>query len=177
MSTKKRLVLGSIAIFILGSAFHFLFDLLGRFILAAPFFAVNESIWEHMKLLSSAALVWLAADYFLADKAARPCFFAVRAVSLPMAILIIPVVYYFLRGAFGIENFFVDITLFLIASVVYQHVAMRLEGNTAYSKYNAAGIAVLCAVFLLFAVFTFLPPHAPLFQDVPTGGYGIISAR
>jgi hypothetical protein len=174
MVRKKRLIIGSIAIFLLGSAFHFLFDMLGRSVIAAPFFAVNESIWEHMKLLSTAALVWLTADYFLADKAVRPSFFAARAISLPASLLVIPVVYYFLKGAFGIENTVVDIALFLVASALYQYIAMRMENCcAALSKHNIEGLIVLCAIFLLFAVFTFLPPHVPLFVDGPTGGYGI----
>ena len=36
---------------ILGTFLHFLFELSGRSVIAAIFSAVNESIWEHMKLI------------------------------------------------------------------------------------------------------------------------------
>jgi hypothetical protein len=174
MISKKRLILGTLAIFLLGSGFHFLYELLGRSVLAAPFFAVNESIWEHLKLLSTAALLWVAADYFLADKCLRPCFFAVRAIALPIALISIPLLYYFIKGALGLDSFYIDIGLFLIASALYQYLAMRLEGQCArYSRYNGLGIAVLGLIFLLFVLFTFLPPHVPLFLDPPTGDFGI----
>ena len=174
MFSKKRFILGALCIFLLGSAFHYLYDLLGGSILAAPFFAVNESIWEHMKLLSTAAFVWMAADFFLSEKYLRPRFCAARAVALPAALLSIPLLYYFIKGAFGIENVVVDISLFLVASILYQYIALRLEGRSAwFLKHNKASILTLCFIFLLFAIFTFLPPHLPLFADPPTGTYGL----
>jgi hypothetical protein len=172
--SKKRFILGSLAIFLIGSAFHFLFEALGGSVFAAPFFAVNESVWEHMKLLSTAGIVWMAADYFLAEKSLRPRFFAARAVALPIALLLIPALFYLLKDGFGIESLPVDIGNFLIACIVYETIAMRMEiRHPAIAKWNIAGIALIAGIFALFAVFTFLPPHAPIFQDPPTGGYGI----
>jgi hypothetical protein len=174
MFSKKRFFLGSLAIFLLGSAFHFLFDACGGSVLAAPFFAVNESVWEHMKLLSTAALLWMIADYPFAQKSARENFFAARAIALPIGLLSIPMLFYFVEGSFGVENLFADIGMFLLASALYQFLAMRLEGSLApRAGWNAAGIAVLAGIFALFAVFTFLPLHIPLFLDTPTGSYGI----
>jgi hypothetical protein len=174
MVSKMRFAIGTLAVFLLGSAFHFLFEALGRSVLAAPFFAVNESVWEHMKLLSTAALVWMIADYFMSEKALLLRFFAARAAALPAALLFIPFVFYFLKEGFGVENLIVDIGNFLAASALYQWIALRLEANhPALEKWNIAGAAVLTGIFLLFAIFTFLPPHLPLFQDPVTGGYGI----
>lgn len=173
MLSKKRLYFGILAVFLLGSGFHFTYELLGKSVLAAPFFAVNESIWEHMKLLSTSALVWMIVDYNLADSMLRTRFFAARALALPPSLLLMPMIFYFLKYGFGIENLFVDILNFLIVSAAYQILAMRFETRPAFARLNGAGIAVLALVFLLFAVFTFLPPHLPLFQDVPTGKYGV----
>jgi hypothetical protein len=175
MLSKKRLILAAAGIFLLGCTFHYLYDLLGHSVLAAPFFAVNESIWEHMKLLSTAVLIWMAVDYFLSDKSMRPCFFAVRAVALPIALVFIPLVFYFLKGAFDLESVFVDIALFFAACILYQSIAMHLEVKCAVLlKHPWAGILALSIVFLIFVVFTFIPPHLPLFKDMPTGLYGII---
>ena len=52
---KKSLNLWQLAGFIFtgvaGVLLHFLFEWTGKSIFVAPFAAVNESIWEHMKLL------------------------------------------------------------------------------------------------------------------------------
>jgi hypothetical protein len=174
MLSAKRFFLGTAIVFLLGSAFHFLFEALGRSAYAAPFFAVNESVWEHMKLLSTAALVWMTADYFLAAKGLRPRFFAARAAALPMALLSIPMLFFFLKGALGVENLFTDIGIFLVASALYQYLAMRLEMKcVSCGKRILEGAVILAGIFLLFAVLTFLPPHLPLFMDPTTGLYGI----
>jgi hypothetical protein len=174
MTSMRRFIIATLAVFLLGSAFHFLFDALGRSVLAAPFFAVNESVWEHMKLLSTAAILWMAADFFLAEKCLRPSFFAARAAALPVALLLIPALFYLLRDGFGVESLPVDIGNFFFACIAYEAITMRMEArHTAIAKWNAAGIAVIAGIFALFIVFTFLPPHLPLFLDTPTGGYGI----
>lgn len=174
MLSVKRFILGAVAVFLLGSAFHFLFGLLGHSVFAAPFFAVNESVWEHMKLLSTAALAWMAADYFLTEKGLRTRFLSARAIALPIAFLLIPVMFYFLLGAFGLESLFTDIGIFLMACALYQYMAMRLEIQCAScGKWNKEGAVMLAGILLLFAVFTFLPPRLPLFMDPRTGMYGI----
>ena len=41
-----------------GTLLHFLYDLTGESVLAAPFSGVNESTWEHMKLLYFPLLIF-----------------------------------------------------------------------------------------------------------------------
>lgn len=169
----KRFLIGTGAIFLLGSGIHFLYDALGQSVLVAPISPVNESVWEHLKLLSTAAALWMIADWFLADKSARPGFFAARAIALPLGLVFIPAVYYLLKGGFGAEGLAIDILNFFAATALYQYVALRLEKKPALAKWDAAGLAVIAAIILLFAVLTFLPPHLPIFQDPETGGFGI----
>ena len=49
-SILKWEILGIIFIFSLGSFFHFLFELSGELYLIGAISAVNESVWEHLKL-------------------------------------------------------------------------------------------------------------------------------
>ena len=46
-----------------GTLLHFLFDWTGGNVLAAVFSAVNESIWEHMKLLFCPMLLFALVEY------------------------------------------------------------------------------------------------------------------
>lgn len=170
----KRFLIGTAAVFLLGSGVHFLYDALGRSVLAAPISPVNESVWEHLKLLTTAAALWMIADWFLADKALRPRFFAARALALPLGLLFIPAVYYLLKEGFGVESLAVDILNFFAATALYQYLALRFEKNATLDKWDVPGLAVISAIVVLFAVLTFLPPHVPIFQDPETGGYGIL---
>lgn len=176
MPEKKRLFAGAAAVVLLGCSFHFLYDLFEQSPVAAVFFAVNESVWEHMKLLNTAALAWMAADWSFADRQARLRYFIARAAALPAAILTIPLLFYFFQGAFGIENLALDMVIFLFSVLFYHWFALQLEKKCLASARNQMiGIAVLAGIFLLFAVFSFLPPHLSIFLDSQTGTYGTVN--
>jgi hypothetical protein len=67
MSLKKTRIISTIGIFLLCFLFHFLYHLLPNSI-SAIFFPVNESIWEHMKLLFSAVVFYGIIDYIILQK-------------------------------------------------------------------------------------------------------------
>ncbi len=165
--------MGFIAIFLLGSAFHFLYDLLGKSPIAAMFFATNESVWEHMKLLNTAALLWMAIDWRISGIEGRTRFFQARALSLPLSLLIIPAAFYLFKEAFQLENVILSIAILAASSFLYQWLAQRLERSLLASRARRVlAILALTAIFLLFAAFTFYPPHLSLFLDTSTGKYG-----
>jgi hypothetical protein len=67
-----RWELGGIAfIVVVGSALHFVFEWSGRAIPVAPIAAVNESVWEHLKLGFWPALVYAALEYSRFGKSAN----------------------------------------------------------------------------------------------------------
>ena len=53
-------LLGFAVTSLLGTVLHFLYDLLGGALWIAPFSGVNESTWEHMKLLFWPMLLFAA---------------------------------------------------------------------------------------------------------------------
>lgn len=165
MSFVNRLSLGTIAVFLMGTAFHFMVGWLGSSAPAALFFPANESVAEHLKMLSTAAVLWMAADFFIAGRATRRRFFPARALSLPAVLILILVVHYFLKGAFGFEHVLADIATFFAACLLYQYWAMKLEQNEAFPMPPAAvGVAILVAIVALFAVFTAYPPGVPMYR-------------
>ena len=62
MTLKRSRIISTIGIFLLCFLFHFLYEWLPSSI-TAIFFPVNESIWEHMKLLFSAVVFYGIIDY------------------------------------------------------------------------------------------------------------------
>jgi hypothetical protein len=67
MLTNKKVLIYEIAgtafIIFLGSAFHFTYEFSGRFAIVGAFSAVNESVWEHLKLAFWPSLIWLLIEY------------------------------------------------------------------------------------------------------------------
>ena len=74
---KKHIPLWQIGGFLftgaLGTFLHFLFDLTGENAVSALFSAVNESIWEHLKLIYYPMLLFALWEYFVWGKE-RPDF-------------------------------------------------------------------------------------------------------
>ena len=65
---KKSIVLWQLAGFAVtsfaGTILHFLYDWTGESLLVAPFSGINESTWEHMKLLFWPMFVYAIAQSF-----------------------------------------------------------------------------------------------------------------
>lgn len=156
---------------ILGTLLHFLFDWSGQRAIAALFSAVNESIWEHMKLLYYPMFLFSIVEYRAWGKQI-PQFWCVKLWGLSLGLTLIPVLYYTYTGMLGICADWFNVTIFfLTAGAVY-----RLE--TTFFQRNLpcptgwAGFAAMMLIGILFVLLTFYPPHIPLFQDPVTGSYG-----
>ena len=172
MAGEKHSFWGWFLVSLLGTALHFLYEWSGECLWAAPLSGVNESVWEHMKLLALPVLVWSAAQ---GRQRISSNFWAVRAVSLLAGLGSIPVVYYTYTGALGFRLAAVDIALFYVAAALVFFLDHRLgeEGRFSAPWQQKLGRLALIILGLLFFLFTFHPPRFPLWQDPLTGGYGV----
>ena len=64
MSLKKIKIIGVFAVFLLSFPLHFLYDVFPNF-LTSIFAPVNESIWEHMKIIFTAYLLYGGVEYLI----------------------------------------------------------------------------------------------------------------
>jgi uncharacterized membrane protein YhdT len=174
---RNSMYWGFLFIILVGSMFHFVFELLGRNVVIGIFAPVNESVWEHLKMTFLPTIAWFTISYFAIKShgsISATRWLLTCSTSLLISVLFIIVFYYTYTGAFGIHSILLDV------SSMFLSVASGLTMSWhvyQYSKMNAASrvFAFLVPILLLaaFAVFTFLPPHIPLFKDSPTGSYGI----
>ena len=67
MNLKKIKILAVIGIFILSFLSHFAYEIFPNIIFSF-IFPVNESIWEHMKILFTSTLLYGIIDYLLLKK-------------------------------------------------------------------------------------------------------------
>ena len=157
-----------------GTILHFLYDWAGQNILASPFSGINESTWEHMKLLFFPALLFTMIQIAAARErdGAIP---AVRAVSITAGLLLIPVLYYTYTGILGRHVLWADIAIFYLAAALTFRLDSRLRRRRRLWEpwQQAAGLLWLWGLAFLFVWWTFRPPHIGLFLDPATGGYGI----
>ena len=157
---------------VFGVLLHFLFDLSGGSLWAAPFSAVNESIWEHLKLLFFPMLVFAVLEYRRIGKD-YDSFWCVKLRGILLGLVLIPVLYYTVQGIFGASPDWLNITIFFVtAAVVYLAETRWLKNNSLGCKSPQRAVFILCLIAVLFGVLTFFPLKLPLFQDPVTKTYG-----
>ena len=165
-------LVGTVFIVLIGSLLHFTFELSGNNPVIGAFSAVNESVWEHLKLSYWPALIYAIIEYRYLKKTTRS-FFLAKAVGIYLLPLIIVSFFYFYR-TFTEENLFLDISIFVVAVAIGQLASYKLlnrkETPEIYDKISVIAIILLA---ILFVLFTFYPPQIPIFQDPSSGNYGI----
>ena len=157
---------------VVGTLLHFLFDWTGQNIFVALFSAVNESIWEHLKLLFYPMAAAAVIQYFIWGRD-TDSFWCVKLIGILAGLLLIPLVYYTYTGILGVKADWFNITIFFLAAAFVYWLEAKLFLCQFSCPINSK-IALVLIVFLaiLFTVLTFAPPHIPFFQDPLTGTYG-----
>lgn len=156
-----------------GTALHFFFDWTGGALWAGAVSAVNESVWEHMKLLFLPVFLFTLAQTVAAGTGI-PGLTAVRAVSALAGTAFIPVAYYTYTGAVGRRFLWADVGIFLAAAAAtfaLDRLLLRRGAVTAPWQ-QLLGLAALWGLAFLFVWCTYRPPALPLWQDPLTGSYG-----
>lgn len=159
---------------VVGTLLHFLFDWSGGSAFVGLFSAVNESIWEHMKLIVFPMLLFACTAWFVIGKQ-YPSFWCVSAIGVVTAAALIPTLYYLYSGALGVSSDYVNITIFYVAAAFAYWLQARLFLCGLCGCRPFVAVAVLVGLAVAFWVLTFYPVCIPLFEDPLTGMYGIHS--
>ena len=151
-----------------GCLLHFTYEWSGGW--AWPFSAVNESTWEHMKLLFFPMFLYTAAQVWALGKT-YPNLLAVRAVSTLAGLALIPTLFYTYTGVWGQMQDWANIAVFFAAALAAFLLDWRLlrRGALAEKWQQVAGLAVLWALAFCFVWCTTHPPALALWRD-PTKG-------
>ena len=172
---KKDLFLwtfgGFVFTFLGGTLLHFIYDWTNKSILAAPISAVNESTWEHMKLLFFPMFIFaLIQSWFFKD---FNNFWCIKLIGILTGLILIPVLFYTINGIFGKTPDFINISIFFIAAAIVFIIETYLFKNYYCCKSPYIAFLIIFFIGILFIIFTFSAPRIPLFQDPISNSYGI----
>ena len=157
---------------LLGTVLHFLYEWLGDAVWVAPISGVNESTWEHMKLLFWPMFIFAIVESFFFKE--REAFWCIKLRGILLGLTTIPVLFYTYNGVIGKSPDWVNITIFFIsAALAYLYETKLFNSDTAKCKYPRLAVSTLCVIALLFVIFTFRTPEIGIFKDPLTGSYGI----
>lgn len=172
---QKWVLKGIPVLFLIGSFMHFLYDLSGENVIAGMVAAVNESVWEHTKMVLLPVIFWWTVYYLIKGKENnidKNKWFTGSLAALLTALATIPLIYYFYTGAFGVEILAVDIIILFISVLFGQ-----ISGLHFYKYCKGINSFIVIFIFIviiaIYIIFTFYPPHLPVFIDGIIGKYGM----
>lgn len=162
---KSRCVSGFFFVSVIGTLLHFAIGFFGYSPVLAVIAPVNESVWEHLKLLYFPELLWCFLNISLQKK--YPCHLFSQAMGILTGILFTLVVFYTYSGILGEISTIFDILLYYAAVGVMQCTVFAVcKKGYCERQQQITGALVLILLCGLFALFTFFPPSLALFTSV-----------
>ena len=156
----------------LGTLLHFLYEWLDKAVWIAPFSGVNESTWEHMKLLFWPIFIFaIVQSLFFRD---REDFWCVKLRGILLGLIMIPVLFYTYNGVIGRSPDWINIAIFFIsaaAAYIYETILFNKEKTSC--KHPMLSFIILCVIATSFIIFTFRTPEISIFKDPLNSTYGI----
>ena len=159
---------------LVGPALHFTYRWSGENRIVAAFSAVNESTWEHMKLLFVPVFLFTLAEMVVLTGRYRNLL-AAKLAGILAGLGAIPVLFYTYTGIVGRGSTAADIAIFYVSAALVYWVSYRLleSGRLSGGALQIGSLLVLWGIAFLMVYFTYAPPHIALFRDPVTGLWGI----
>ncbi len=174
MNLKKIKIISFFGVLALTFLFHFLYEWLPNPVFAV-LFPVNESIWEHMKLLYSGFFFWSIIEYLLI----RKYNIKINNYILNTFIVMVTSIIVYLIGYLPLynwlgENMIVSIGWLIIVIILYEIFSFYLlKKEKQDSPLNKASIVLIILGYVVFASLTFNPIKNYIFYDTHHNKYGI----
>ena len=157
-------IISTIFVMVLGTLLHFTYKLSNNNMLVGIFSPINESIWEHLKLMFFPMLITIIIGYLYKGKDIDN-YLSSKVIGTVVMISFTIVFYYTYSGILGTNYTGVDVSIFFIAVALGQYVSYKLM-KTKFHGNNIIATIILLVLLLCFVVFTFFPPNIALFKDL-----------
>ena len=153
-----------VAIVIAGTLLHFVYGWSGQNALAGLVSPVNESVWEHTKLLVFPVVAVGTVEAVLLHDLRRVAW--ATLVEAILGALAIVAIFYSYTGALGTGPIlWVDITSFVLVVAGGQWLYLRvLLSNQITVPPAVVSVLGLLALLVLYGIWTVMPPDLPVFQ-------------
>ena len=170
----KIQVIVIIVCIILGILLHFTYQWSGENLFVASFSAVNESVWEHLKLVFYPMLIMAIAEYPFVRQIDNN-YIEAKTIGVFVAMSFMVLSFFTYTGILGTNFAIINILIFIISINLGEWIAYRLMKINAESTALTKILAIIVVLFFLigFIVFTYYTPKVNLFRDPITGVYGI----
>lgn len=167
-------IIGFPIIYLVAVMLHFVFDLTNGSALSIIFGAVNESVWEHVKIFAAGYVTWAIFELLWVKPPVKKFVVAktISLYSLSVSIIVFFYTYtFFTKSAYLIADIVASVIFVMLSQ--YLSYTLTTKDNNIKEYFSVASM-MLMIYFLMFFSFTLFPPKINLFKDPLTGMYGII---
>lgn len=170
---KRIKIIGIFVIFGLSFICHFLYNWLPNSIFSI-LFPVNESIWEHMKLIVTPVLIFSLIEYIIYRKKGMSFnnFILSYSISMILGIIIYLIIYLPINKIFG-HNAIVAIGLLLVTFVIIEIISYQIMNYKEIKYEKIIGLGMIVLIYIIFGYLTYNPIEIDLFYDTQKNIYGI----
>ncbi len=154
---KKIKFIISLVAFILSFIAHNMYEIFPN-ILTSIFFPINESVWEHMKIIYTCILLAsiIEYNYYKYKKIKVNNFLLSIPVISIFAIIIYLIIYYFIETIIP-HNLYVSIALLLFVFILSEALGYHIINYKEIKKQKIIGITLIILSYLIFLYFTYYP--------------------
>ena len=151
-------------VLIWGTLLHFTYNWSGQEKIVSYFSAVNESVWEHLKLIFFPALVFSVVECFAYGKE-RADFWAIKMTSILSALVFIVVFFYTYSGILGFNLPALDILSFFVSAFILTFISYNMQNSSSVGTIGDSikALAVLILLTVCFIMWTDNPPDLGIF--------------
>lgn len=162
---SKKNIFMIIFLFLLSFLWHFMYDWFPC-VLTSIFFPVNESIWEHMKIIFYCLLIGS-----VLEKKGNNYYLNILVKPL-VGVLFYLIIFIPLYLIFG-ESMVISLSLMLFTYIIMELLGIKISKQEELNI-KVLPIIIIILISILFSILTYYPLHNFLFFDSVKLGYGIL---
>ena len=141
---------------------HFLYDWSDQNLIVGLFTPVNESVWEHIKLLFFPMLIY---SFIMIYKWKReyPCVTSAFFFGILAGTLLIPLIYYAYTSILGKNCFVLDISTFILSVIISFWISYKYTLSCRLKSFTLILCVSVCFLSICFFIFTYHAPNITIF--------------
>lgn len=173
MNLYKVKIISIIGTFLLCFITHYIYSIFPN-TLFSIFFPVNESIWEHMKMIFTSILLFGIIEYIFLKKFKinhnNYLFskFIEAFISIPIYLIIFLPIYYKIG-----ENMIIIFIIMIITFIIVEYIGYKIIKMNNLKYINYISIILIIISYIIFGYLTYHPIKNHLFLDTSKEKYGI----
>ena len=160
---KTYTIIGILFVIITGTLSHFFYDWSGNSRIVGFVTPINESVWEHAKLLFFPMLLY---TLFMISRLREeyPCITSSLLFGLLAGTLLIPVLYYAYTAILGKNLLFLDIGIFLLSVLAAFRLSYEFTLSCRLKPITRLLGTIVFFLLVCFLLFTYNPPSSRIFE-------------